>query len=220
MDGINPVHSCSQRMARIAVGSILYQCRIGRVQKPALELLGHLMCQIIESLFKHGASFSSGTPALVQYEGFEEDRHISLRRCPDFSHEANTIMDIAMTCLAVNPSSFLFMTGLGAGSWNPDYALTELVEYCRIQCRFGEGQGDALRKMLENTDSEVVSLWNRSTDRLPRSIFENHGFINTAFSVIPRPTTFIEEIPNASVSHQNSAGSVGNRPLEPIQEDS
>lgn len=220
MDGINPVHACSQRMSRIAVGSILYQCRIGRVQKPALELLGHLLCHIIESLFRHGASFSAGTPSVIQYEGFEDDKHASLRRNPDFSHEASTIMDIAMTCLAVNPSSFLFLTGLGGGSWNPDYALTELVEYCRIQCRFGEGQGETLRRMLEGTDSEVVARWNRSTDRLPRSIFENNGFINTAFSVIPRPTSYIEEIPATLSSQQNSAGSVREpRPLEPIQEE-
>lgn len=210
-------------MSRIAVGSILYQCRIGRVQKPALELLGHLLCQIIESLFRHGAAFSAGTPSIVQYEGFEDEKHASLRKSPDFSHEANTIMDMAMTCLAVNPSSFLFLTGLGGGSWNPDYALTELVEYCRIQCRFGEGQSETLRRMLEYTaDSEVVARWNKSTDRLPRSIFENNGFINTAFSVIPRPTAFLEEIPIGTVSHLNSTSVLNNRPpaaLESIQEE-
>lgn len=212
----------TQRLARLSVGTILYQARIGRVQKPALDVLGHLLCQIIESLLRNIKSFAHGTPSLVPYEGFEGEPLVSLRRDPDFVHEASAVMDMAMTCLTINPTPYLFITGLPAcNAWNPGYAAAELLEYARIQQRFGEGQAETLRRMMEQTEASAMARWNRPTDRLLKSIFENSGLINVAYSVIPRPVAAVEDIPaTAPPSKQASSESVGmKRQLDAILEE-
>lgn len=223
MEASNPVQNGAQRLARLSVGTILYQARIGRVQKPALDVLGHVLCQIIESLFRNIKSYTHGTPSLVLYEGFEEEPLVSLRRDPDFVHEASAVLDMAMTCLSVSPTPFLFITGLPAcNAWNPGYAAAELLDYARIQVRFGEGQQETLRKMMEQTEASAMARWNRPTDRLPKSIFENSGIINVAYTVIPRPTATIEEVSSTvPSSKQASNESIGmKRQLEAIVEES
>jgi len=227
--GLNPVHMGWQRMARMSAGSILYQSRVGRVQKPALDVLGHIMCEIIESLFRSAKSFSNGTPSLILYEGFPDEQLISLRPGPDFVHEASTLLDMASTCLAVNPSPFLFLSGLGTSTsgWNPGYVLADLLEYARIQGRFGEAQGlqgDHVKRMVEASGAGPFLAWNRPTDRLPKSIFENSGFINVAYTVIPRPACYVEALPelpcdSSTLTIGDITGIESKRPLENIQEE-
>lgn len=214
----NPVHAGTQRLARLAAGSILYQCRIGRAQKHALDVMGNVLCMIIEALLKNASSFSSGTPSLIIYDKFEDEKLISLRRSPDFVHEANVMMDMALSCLSVSPSSFLFLTGLN-NSWNPDYAIQELLEYARIQMLFGEGQKDSLKRIMEQIDGPALEKWNRSVDSLPKSIFENNGLINPMYTIVPRPQSSVQEIPAGMSSCPSSDSTGKKRPLETIAEE-
>ena len=213
---LNPVHVSRQKLARLAVGTILYQCRVGRAQKPVLEMLGHLLCQIMEALLRGASVLSSGTPSLVQYEGIEGN-FVSLRRSPDFVHEASLVVDLALTCLAVNPSPAMAVSGAGRNTWNPDYSLAELLEYAKIQGRFGEGQQASLQRL--------VGPGGGRQDGLPKSIFENSGFINVAYSITPRPVLGVEAIEAADSQVASREASepgepvLGKHALEAIQEE-
>jgi hypothetical protein len=114
------------------------------------------------------------------------------------------------------------ITGLPTcNPWNPGYAAAELLEYARVQARFGEGQQETLRRIMEQTDAQTVARWNRPTDRLPKSIFENNGLINASYTLSPRPTSLVEEINTGSASHNGSGESLeSKRQLEAIIEES
>lgn len=200
----NPVHAGWQKLARLSAGTILYQCRIARAQKQVLDVLGHVLCELIESLFKNSLNYASGTPSLILYEGID-GQLISLRPGPDFVHEARIIIDLALTSLSVQPADNVLLTGLSGNSWNPEYGLAELLEYLQVQSRFTEGQHEHLRKLLDN----------HSISEHPKSIFENNGIINVAYSLIPRPVKCLELIPQEAV--QSTIGS--KRSLDTIVED-
>ncbi len=206
MEGFNPVQTSAQRLARLSVAAILYQCRVGKAQKQVLEILSHVLSNMIESLFRQSCAFSCGTASRIQYEGFDGQELISLRPSPDFVHEANFIMDYAITTLPVFPNPYLCITGLSGTSWNPDYGLLELVEYAQLQTKFGEGQLDSLKRISEQ-NVEYPSATK------PLSIFENNGFIHVNYKISPGPVRGVEQIMNGGVENVSRK-----RSLEPINE--
>ena len=109
------------------------------------------------------------------------------------------------------------VSGAGRNTWNPDYSLAELLEYAKIQGRFGEGQQASLQRL--------VGPGGGRQDGLPKSIFENSGFINVAYSITPRPVLGVEAIEAADSQVASREASepgepvLGKHALEAIQEE-
>jgi hypothetical protein len=173
-------HNSRQRLARLSAGTILYQCRISRVQKSALDVLGEVLCAITEALFVHATQFSNTHSITQTYEN--ETELTTLRNGASSYIDSKLIIDFALTNFTVNPSSSSLLLGLGHNSWNPNYGLPELIEYAHIQQRYSTTG----KRSFDEGDVEGDEQ--RERERLiTRSIFENSGFINPEYSIIPLP---------------------------------
>lgn len=167
-------------LAKLAVATILYNCRINRVQKQSFDLLVQLVAHLIYKLSRQMKQMILSEDALTSsliLVGSDEEICVNQRSRACFAMDSVALIDLFLSNFTINGGNGAMYANFRTEE--PSYGLLELLDFARAQAR--------LFPAKTTISEESMELERRGGPSNGDSYFEKSGHLSTAYRLTPKP---------------------------------